>query len=588
MKDSSEKVLDSRSIQIVMDVGAVLSITDSIRARVSDAEGNIASVVMTSRQILTRLTSVESSLQLALNDDSAELRIEDIEGRVNDIKIAVDGLKATLEDGSDYDDNWIRQRITTIEAGIDGLRVRLETMSESVYDDTWIVNKFHDFEVDIDGLTSSIHQIEVQGYDDTSIQEKYSELKNTVDGLSVRVGNIETGGDDQEWSESELGAIANRVYLRVSSNIGKSGIDVEANRITLSSANTAVVGSLNIEGDDSLFRFIDSKGNIGMTMGNANIPTLSEFTANNLTAFAEIRAVGSMTSGESRYFGIGRWAPGTITLTCTNLYAMYYLNSAAWRHGVNDTLTVTPVVYKVADNDVYTEVFRGSAQTTTFTAGDPADLIGSVSGSVSGESGTNDNYAIKFLWSRSAGSSDENEVHEFKFMLSYTTNIFSQHSYFGKNGYGTQWHQNGFVHCNNQAFTIQYSDNKRFWVDSNGTHIARPVTTPTSRDRLSIEARDYIITNNFNSELDMPTSVLSYSLPPYYWYEAGHTWRIFNFKTSDIYLKGAEGTPYRTMINGEVTEVPGTSAQGKNITIRAKHFYELIWDGSYVNIIEVG
>ena len=160
LMDTSRKVIDSRSIQLVMDAGAVLSITDSIRARVADTEGNIASVAMTSRQILTRLTGLESSLQLALNDDSAELRIEDIEGRINQIKLDVQGLQAAIDGGLEYDDNWIRQRMATIQIGIDGINSQLEVIQTNAYDDTWIVNKFAQFTADIDGVRSSVEQVE--------------------------------------------------------------------------------------------------------------------------------------------------------------------------------------------------------------------------------------------------------------------------------------------------------------------------------------------------------------------------------------------------------------------------------------------
>lgn len=229
--DSTGKVVDSRSIQLVMDAGAVLSITDSIRARVADTEGNIASVAMTSRQILTRLTGLESSLQLALNDDSAELRIEDIEGRINQIKLDVQGLQATIDGGLEYDDNWIRQRLAEYKLTVDGFSAQLETIQTNIYDDTWVVTKFHNLDVSIDGLKQSIRSIETQGYDDSSIIEKYNELSATVDGLNVRVGQIETWGDAEDATEGQLAILSNQVYARVVTTMSTTGIDITSGRV---------------------------------------------------------------------------------------------------------------------------------------------------------------------------------------------------------------------------------------------------------------------------------------------------------------------------------------------------------------------
>lgn len=93
-----------------------------------------------------------------------------------------------------------------------------------------------------------------------------------------------------------------------------------------------MVGSLNITGDESSFQFVDSKGNIGLTMGNARMPSLADFTGNGMTTHVIFRAQGTNTSGYSDYFSIGRWRSGTITVTCSYMYAMYMTPTLSARY----------------------------------------------------------------------------------------------------------------------------------------------------------------------------------------------------------------------------------------------------------------
>ena len=246
LRNESGGIIDSRSFQLVMDAGAIVSITDRINARVSDNEGNINSLVLTSKLLMERITSLDSSLQLALDDNSANLRIDAIDGRVNDIQITVNGLSASIEGITEYDDDWIRQRMAEYEVSLDGIRATLQSIATSGYDDTWIVKKFNDFQVTVDGLSETVSSIQTQGYDDSEIQEKISTLEHTVDGLKIDVQNIKTWGDDQETEEGELAVLANQIYARLTTNLQTTGIDITSGRIELDAAKTDVLGMLNI------------------------------------------------------------------------------------------------------------------------------------------------------------------------------------------------------------------------------------------------------------------------------------------------------------------------------------------------------
>lgn len=244
---------------------------------------------------------------------------------------------------------------------------------------------------------------------------------------------------------------------------------------------------------------------------------------------------------------------------------------------------MTPIVYYLDSTDSYIEAFKGTQQSVTFTNGNPASYIGGFTGTVSNEAA----YAVRYQWSISTQPGEGNTF-EFISTLNYTTNQVSAHSYIAKNGLGIQWSTNSFLHADLLGFAVQQSNGMRFFVDDRGTHIERPVYKPTSWTRLSIAAADYILTDAFNNELNMPSRVSEYTTAPNFWYEKGHKWRIFNFTSNDIKLNGTDGTPYRTMINGNVTEVAGTASEGTTVILRAKHMYELIWDGTHINIVEVG
>lgn len=62
LKDSSGGILDQHAIQVVFEAGAVLSITDTIKSRVSDAEGNISTLVQRADSLTTRISDTEGNV----------------------------------------------------------------------------------------------------------------------------------------------------------------------------------------------------------------------------------------------------------------------------------------------------------------------------------------------------------------------------------------------------------------------------------------------------------------------------------------------------------------------------------------------
>lgn len=168
LKSPTGDVLDSHSLVITFDAGAILQVTDIIKARVTDAEGNINSLIITAKSLNERLT--------------------DAEGNYNDLWLTVQGLHAEIDQKPTiYEDGWIRDKFAQYDVSIDGLSAELDSIELNGYDDTWIKEKHHQLDVSIGGLETKVENIELNGYDDTSIREQISDLKVSVEGLQYNV-----------------------------------------------------------------------------------------------------------------------------------------------------------------------------------------------------------------------------------------------------------------------------------------------------------------------------------------------------------------------------------------------------------------
>ena len=124
LADGNDNIFDSRSFAMTTDHGAILSVTDDIKARVTDDEGNINTLVMTAKYLRERITSAESTLDLLITDKSLELMIDNLKGKTNNISIDVDGLHASLRDFSDEQ----TQKWADYEVTIDGIKGEIKAV----------------------------------------------------------------------------------------------------------------------------------------------------------------------------------------------------------------------------------------------------------------------------------------------------------------------------------------------------------------------------------------------------------------------------------------------------------------------------
>ena len=187
--DANNQLIDQHTLNTTFDAGAVLSITDTITARVSDAEGNISTLSQTAQQLLSRIQSNEGSIsELRQTASSLEARIQTAEGRL-DMIIDPTGITADIQGVKDdvnqlkIDVNGLKQTTSTLQTSIDGLT---DTQNQ--------------FTVGINGLTNRLQQVEQQ-YSNldgslTTIRTRMSAIEQTISQISLSVKDVIVGGEN--------------------------------------------------------------------------------------------------------------------------------------------------------------------------------------------------------------------------------------------------------------------------------------------------------------------------------------------------------------------------------------------------------
>ena len=151
LKDANNNILDQKAIQLVFEAGAVLSITDTIKSRVSNAEGSISTLVQRADSITSRVSNVEgsvstleqtaSSLSVRLQNaedqiavmvdpESVTVDIADMKGDINQLKIDVNGLQQTTSSLTQTT-SGLSSTINEFRVGQNGLENRLQTVEQT-------------------------------------------------------------------------------------------------------------------------------------------------------------------------------------------------------------------------------------------------------------------------------------------------------------------------------------------------------------------------------------------------------------------------------------------------------------------------
>ena len=193
LKDANNNILDQHSISVQFEAGAVLSITDSIKSRVSDAEGNISTLTQTATSLTSRIGTADSSisileqtasslslrmqqaeneLALIVEPDSVYVELSNLKGDVNQLQLDVSGLK---------------QSTTALDASLDSV---IRTQSE--------------FEVGVGGLTSRLDTVE-QTQSNVSeslstVREQQSIIQQKIDNINLSVSDKTVGGQNILYS----------------------------------------------------------------------------------------------------------------------------------------------------------------------------------------------------------------------------------------------------------------------------------------------------------------------------------------------------------------------------------------------------
>lgn len=95
LTDADNVELDSNVLTVIWDAGAMFEVTDAIRARVSDCEGNISTLEETAKSITARVQSLETAGNPE-NPDSLYSRVGALEVRADGIDATVGGIRSDV------------------------------------------------------------------------------------------------------------------------------------------------------------------------------------------------------------------------------------------------------------------------------------------------------------------------------------------------------------------------------------------------------------------------------------------------------------------------------------------------------------
>ena len=141
--DVSNNVMDVRSFEASWESGAILSVTDSIKMRVSDSEGNIASLTIEADAIKTRVTNAEGDISELVQDASSlTARVSDAEGDITQLRMDASTLTARVatDEGAisqlRLDSSSLSTRVSNAEGSI-------TTLQQDVSSFTVVANQFN-------------------------------------------------------------------------------------------------------------------------------------------------------------------------------------------------------------------------------------------------------------------------------------------------------------------------------------------------------------------------------------------------------------------------------------------------------------
>lgn len=137
MIDNQNNVVDSHFVEVDYEANATLAITDSIKARVSDAEGNISQLQIDSDSILARVQMLESEVSGESGEAGSVIE------RVAQLEIDVDSITGVVSEHTTQLNNvnnsleTVSEKVSEIEQTVDSINL---SVSEKTYGGVNILN----------------------------------------------------------------------------------------------------------------------------------------------------------------------------------------------------------------------------------------------------------------------------------------------------------------------------------------------------------------------------------------------------------------------------------------------------------------
>ena len=125
LTNANDVELDAHTFTVIWDAGAMFEVTDAIRARVSDCEGNISTLQETATSITARVQSLEA----AGNPESPD----SLYSRVGALEVRADGIDATVG-GIRSDVNNVTGDLTDTRNQLSQLKMQVDNIDLSVSD----------------------------------------------------------------------------------------------------------------------------------------------------------------------------------------------------------------------------------------------------------------------------------------------------------------------------------------------------------------------------------------------------------------------------------------------------------------------
>jgi predicted nucleic acid-binding Zn-ribbon protein len=196
--DADSNVLDQRSFDTSYEAGAILSVTDTIKMRVSDSEGDIAVLEVESDAIKTRVTNAEGDIStLEQTATSLTTRISNAEGDISTLEQTATSLTTRITD-AEGNVSTLQQTATSLTTRIESAEGDISTLEQTA---TSLTTRITNTEGDVSSLEQTASSLTTRI---ANAEGDISSLEQTATRLTSRISNAEGDISTLEQTASSL------------------------------------------------------------------------------------------------------------------------------------------------------------------------------------------------------------------------------------------------------------------------------------------------------------------------------------------------------------------------------------------------